>query len=39
MVSIAVTWGFRSREELTAAGAKLFLARPEDLLALLDGAA
>lgn len=38
MVSIAVTWGFRSREELTAAGAKLFLDRPEDLLALLDGA-
>ena len=39
MVSIAVTWGFRSREELAAAGAKLFLERPADLLPLLDGAA
>lgn len=37
MVPIAVTWGFRSREELAAAGAKRFLDRPDDLLALLDG--
>lgn len=36
MVSLAVLWGFRSREELEAAGANLFLAKPTDLLALLD---
>ncbi len=38
MVSIGVTWGFRSREELSAAGAQHLLDRPEDLLALLDAA-
>lgn len=35
MVPLAVLWGFRGREELEAAGAKRFLARPEELLALL----
>lgn len=38
MVPIAVTWGFRGRDELEAAGAKHFLERPEDLLALVDAA-
>ncbi|MEW6435295.1 MAG: HAD family hydrolase [Myxococcota bacterium] len=38
MVPIAVTWGFRSRDELSAAGAKHLLDRPDELLALLDGA-
>jgi phosphoglycolate phosphatase len=36
MVGIAALWGFRGREELEAAGAKRFLARPEELLAFLD---
>ncbi|MEW5740588.1 MAG: HAD family hydrolase [Myxococcota bacterium] len=36
MVPLSALWGFRSREELEAAGARLFLARPEELLALLD---
>jgi len=35
MVSIAVLWGFRSRAELEAAGAKIFIARPGELLRLL----
>lgn len=32
MISVGVLWGFRGRDELTAAGAKLLLERPEDLL-------
>jgi phosphoglycolate phosphatase len=36
MVSIAALWGFRSRAELEAAGARTFIARPEELLRLLD---
>lgn len=35
MVPIGVLWGFRTREELTAAGAKVLLEKPADLLALL----
>ena len=35
MISIGVLWGFRTREELTKAGAQVLLERPEDLLALL----
>lgn len=35
MIPVSVLWGFRTREELAAAGAKHFLSRPEDLLALL----
>lgn len=36
MTPIAVLWGMRSREELEAAGAELFLSEPDELLALLD---
>lgn len=36
MVPIGVLWGFRSREELQAAGARTLLERPEALLDLLD---
>ncbi|MFO0972222.1 MAG: HAD-IA family hydrolase [Phycisphaerae bacterium] len=32
MVPIAVTWGFRSRDELRAAGAEWFVDRPADVL-------
>ena len=32
---IAVSWGFRSREALTAAGAETVADTPEELLALL----
>ena len=32
---VAVTWGFRSREALLAAGATTLIDRPEDLLAIL----
>lgn len=35
MISIGCLWGFRSREELTAAGAQILLERPEGLLPLL----
>lgn len=35
MVPIGVTWGFRTEAELTAAGAKVVLHRPVELLALL----
>jgi phosphoglycolate phosphatase len=35
MVPIGVLWGFRTRAELTLAGAKFLLERPEDLLSLL----
>ena len=35
MLPVAVLWGFRSREELTRAGAKHALARPEELLELI----
>ena len=35
MIPIGVLWGFRTREELTAAGAKVLLEHPKDLLALL----
>lgn len=32
---IAVTWGFRSREKLLAAGAETFIDHPEELLSIL----
>jgi phosphoglycolate phosphatase len=35
MLPVAATWGFRTRAELEAAGARAFLAAPADLLALL----
>ncbi|MDP1822119.1 MAG: HAD family hydrolase [Archangium sp.] len=35
MIPIGVLWGFRTREELTQAGAKFLLEQPKDLLALL----
>lgn len=35
MVPISVLWGFRTRDELAAAGARFFLEQPEELLALL----
>ncbi len=35
MLPVGVKWGFRPEEELTKAGAKNFLAHPEDLLAYL----
>ncbi len=35
MVPIGVLWGFRTREELTAAGARHLLEKPVELLALL----
>ncbi len=34
MTGVGVLWGFRTREELTAAGAKHVLSRPEELLEL-----
>lgn len=36
MIAISALWGFRSREELAAAGATCFLTHPVELLALLD---
>ena len=36
MALIAVSWGFRSKEELIAAGAKHIAAKPEDILKLLN---
>jgi phosphoglycolate phosphatase len=38
MVSISVTWGFRSRAELEAAGPRHVIDQPQELLALLDQA-
>ncbi len=38
MVPVGALWGFRDEAELRAAGAVHLLRRPEDLLALLDGA-
>lgn len=35
MIPISVLWGFRTRDELTRAGAAHFLSAPTDLLALL----
>ncbi|MFZ5444669.1 MAG: HAD family hydrolase [Myxococcota bacterium] len=35
MIPVSALWGFRTREELTAAGTKFLLERPEDLLSLL----
>jgi phosphoglycolate phosphatase len=35
MIPIGVLWGFRTREELTSAGAKFLLEHPKDLLPLL----
>jgi len=35
MIPIGVLWGFRSRQELEEAGARLIVARPDDLAALL----
>jgi phosphoglycolate phosphatase len=34
MVPVGVLWGFRSREELTAHGARVLLDRPEQLAVL-----
>lgn len=34
MLSIGVSWGYRSQEELQAAGAKYLLAKPSDLFSL-----
>ncbi|MBL8912114.1 MAG: HAD family hydrolase [Archangium sp.] len=36
MISLAALWGFRTRDELEAAGASSFLTKPADLLAILD---
>ncbi|RMG86927.1 MAG: HAD family hydrolase, partial [Candidatus Dadabacteria bacterium] len=38
MVPVGALWGFRDEAELRGAGAVHLLLRPEDLLALLDGA-
>ncbi len=35
MLPVAVEWGFRTRDELTAAGARHVVSRPEQLLGLL----
>ena len=35
MIAIGVLWGFRTREELTTAGARFLIEHPKDLLALL----
>lgn len=37
MVPLGAAWGFRSREELTQAGASLLLEKIADILQLLDG--
>jgi phosphoglycolate phosphatase len=36
MYPVGATWGFRSREELTGAGAVALLERPADLLEIID---
>jgi phosphoglycolate phosphatase len=36
MYPVGVLWGFRDRPELEAAGAKMILAQPEDLLKLIE---
>lgn len=36
METVGVLWGFRPREELTAAGARRLIAEPGELLSLLD---
>lgn len=37
LVSVAATWGFRSRAVLEAAGPDFMIDRPTDLLSLIDG--
>lgn len=37
MTSVGVLWGFRSREELTQAGADYIAEKPRDILQLLEG--
>ncbi len=37
MISVSVTWGFRSRAELEAAGAKCFVDHPAEILRMFDG--
>jgi phosphoglycolate phosphatase len=37
MTPVGALWGFRTAQELLAAGAKALLAKPADLLRLLDG--
>lgn len=39
MLPVGVLWGFRDRSELCAAGARILLERPAELLEQLDGAA
>ena len=36
MLPVGVLWGFRPREELEEAGARVLIARPEELLPLVD---
>lgn len=36
MIPVGVLWGFRSRDELVRAGARVLLKQPGDLIALLD---
>jgi phosphoglycolate phosphatase len=39
MYPVGVLWGFRTADELKAHGAKILIARPEDVVALLNGGA
>ncbi|MHC4695623.1 MAG: HAD family hydrolase [Planctomycetota bacterium] len=39
MKAVAVTWGYRDRDELEAAGAVCLIDRPAELLDVLDGKA
>ena len=36
MLSIGVTWGYRERAELEAAGAAVLVNRPEEILGFLE---
>lgn len=36
LLGVGVTWGYRDRKELKAAGAKVLIDNPEDLLRILD---
>lgn len=37
MLAVGVAWGFRDWEELEAGGCEVFIERPEDLLAVVEG--
>jgi phosphoglycolate phosphatase len=36
MIGVGAAWGFRTRDELMAAGAKVVVARPDEVVALIS---